>query len=219
MATISCRPATPASIAGAARLLRDGALAIVPTDTVYGIVADCSIGDAVRAIRSVKGKDEDEPLQLLFGPDIEMLRGYADLEGPAGRLVDALGPGPWTIIAPIVPGWTSEALAGGTTVGFRIPDSPVIYKLVAELGGPVAASSANRHGQPSPLTCAEAIAGVGSFCAVALDGGPARAGTDSTVIDCAGDALRILREGAIDRATVARILGVRSIPVVRSVRK
>ena len=134
-------------------------------------------------------------------------------------LVDALGPGPWTIVVPIVPGWKSEAPAGGTTVGFRIPAAPGIEKLVAELGWPVAASSANRHGQPSPLTCAEALAGVGSFCAVALDDGPAQAGIDSTVIDCAGEQVRILREGAIDRATVARILGVRSIPVVRSVRK
>jgi len=219
MAAVSCRPATPASIAGAARLLRDGALAIVPTDTVYGIVADCAIAEAVRAIRSAKGRAEDEPLQLLFGPDIEMLRGYADLAGPAGRLVDELGPGPWTIVAPVVPGWTSEALAGGATIGFRIPDSPVVQKLVAELGGPVAASSANRHGQPSPLTCAEAVAGVGTFCAVALDDGPGRAGIDSTVIDCTGKSVRVLREGAIDRATVARILGVRSILVVRSVRK
>jgi L-threonylcarbamoyladenylate synthase len=219
MTNIICRPATGSAIAGAARLLRDGALAIVPTDTVYGIVGDVRIDDAVRAIRTAKGRDEGEPLQLLFGPDLEMLRGYADLDGFAGRLVEALGPGPWTIVVPVVPGWTSAALAGGSTLGFRIPASKVIHKLVSELGGPVAASSANRHGQPSPLTCREALAGVGSFCAVALDDGPAPVGVDSTVIDCSGETVRILREGAIDRATVARILGVKAIPVARSVRK
>lgn len=219
MANITCRPATKQAIAGAARLLRDGALAIVPTDTVYGIAADCRIDSAVRTIYAAKGKSEEEPLQLLFGPDPEMLSGYADLRGLAGQLVESLGPGPWTIIARTVPGWSSVALARSETIGFRVPDAPVVHRLVEAVGGPLAASSANRHGQPSPLTCREAVAGVGWSCAVALNDGPAPAGVDSTVIDCSAAEPRILREGAIDRRTVARILGVRDIPVVRSVRQ
>ncbi len=87
------------------------------------------------------------------------------------------------------------------------------------LGAPLAASSANRHGEPSPTTCTQAVASIGDACAIALDAGPSPAGLDSTVIGLAGPgAPTILREGAIDRATVARILGLREIRVLRSVR-
>ena len=129
-----------------------------------------------------------------------------------------LGPGGWTIVVPARPGWSSAALAGGSTVGFRIPDSPVVHVVVELLGGPLAASSANRHGGVSPTTCADAVAQVGEFCACAIDAGATPEGLDSTVIDCSTPEVRILREGAIDRLTIARILGLPTIPVLRSVR-
>jgi tRNA A37 threonylcarbamoyladenosine synthetase subunit TsaC/SUA5/YrdC len=90
--------------------------------------------------------------------------------------------------------------------------------VIDALGRPVAASSANIADGPSPTTCKQAIAQVGDSCSVAIDAGPTARGIDSTVIDLAGEAPRILREGAIDRATVARILKVSQIPVVRSMR-
>ncbi|HKS91896.1 MAG TPA: Sua5/YciO/YrdC/YwlC family protein, partial [Tepidiformaceae bacterium] len=74
-------------------------------------------------------------------------------------------------------------------------------------------------GEPSPRTCAEAIAQVGERCGFALDGGPTAAGLDSTIIDCTSEAPHIIREGAIDRHEVARILGMSVIPVLRSVRR
>jgi tRNA A37 threonylcarbamoyladenosine synthetase subunit TsaC/SUA5/YrdC len=94
----------------------------------------------------------------------------------------------------------------------------VTLDVIDAVGRPLAASSANIAEQPSPTTCSEAVAQVGGACAVAIDDGPTRQGLDSTVIDLAGDEPRILREGAIDRATVARILGLPHITVVRSVR-
>ena len=209
---------TDESLAHCAQHLAAGRLAILPTDTVYGIVADASNEVAVRALYSAKGKGSEAPLQLLFGPSLQRLSEYATLGGEAERLVTTLGPGGWTIIVPATPGWSSEALAGGRTVGFRIPDSLVVHRVVELLGGPLAASSANRHGGPSPATCADAVAQVGESCACAIDGGETLAGLDSTVVDCAGPEIRILREGAIDRRTIARILGLPSIPVLRSVR-
>lgn len=207
-----------AIVEACAARLAAGELAILPTDTVYGIVADAANEAAVRAIYSAKGKGLEAPLQLLFGPSREQLDRYAALVPAAETLVEALGPGGWTIIVPARPGWSSPALVGGRTIGFRIPAAPVVHRVVELLGGPLAASSANRHGGPSPTTCAEAIAQVGDFCACALDAGPTSGGLDSTVIDCSGDEPRILREGAIDRLTVARILGLPNIPVLRSVR-
>ena len=210
---------TPHAVEACVERLRNGELAILPTDTVYGIVADASNDLAIAAIYTAKGKGVDAPLQLLFGPDRARLDHYAELNPLAEALIDALGPGGWTIIVPARPAWRSPALAGGQTVGVRIPDSPVVHRAVELLGGPLAASSANRHGGPSPTTCAEAAAQVGEFCACALDSGPTPSGLDSTVIDCAGDEVRILREGAIDRQTIARILGLSTIPVLRSVRQ
>ncbi|MEX0783549.1 MAG: L-threonylcarbamoyladenylate synthase [Dehalococcoidia bacterium] len=206
-------------VAEAVRLLRAGKLAILPTDTVYGICADIRADAAVRALYTAKGKGSEAPLQLLFGSNGAHMRSYAVLNTHAKRLAGDLGPGPWTIIVRAQDGWDSPALAGGRTVGFRMPDSGVIRHVVDALGAPLAASSANRHGQPSPTTCPDAIAQVGDFAAIAIDAGPTPQGIDSTVIDCSTGDVRILREGAIDRQTIARILGLSDIPVLRSVRQ
>lgn len=205
-------------VIAAAEALAAGKLVILPTDTVYGIAADVRDDAAVRGIYEAKRRAPDFPLQLLFGRDAALIAKYAVVNGAARRLVDALGPGAWTIVVPAKDGWDSPALSGGRTVGFRMAPVDATLDVLDALGGPVAASSANVSGGESPTTCADAIAQVGESCAVAIDGGPTAQGLDSTVIDVSGDEARILREGAIDRATVARILGLAQIQVVRSVR-
>ena len=211
-------PLSNDALARCVRQLRAGALGILPTDTVYGIVADIRSDAAVRALYAAKGKGNEAPLQLLFAPGPVEVARFATLNPPAAALIQALGPGGWTIIVPAASGWSSPALAGGHTVGVRIPDAAAVHELVRSLGAPVAASSGNRHGGPSPTNCAEAVTQVGSACEFAIDAGPTARGLDSTVIDCSGDDVRILREGAIDRHQVARILGLSDIPVLRSVR-
>ncbi len=206
---------SPESIAQTVAALRDGGLAILPTDTVYGVAADVRRDDAVRALYEAKGKSPDEPLQLLFPADRASLAPYARLSGDAARLVDALGPGPWTIITPAAGGWSSPALAGGATVGVRMPPVPTLQAVLDALGAPLAASSANGHGQPSPVTCGQALASLGERCAAALDGGPTSHGLDSTVIDCSSTPPRILREGALPAATIAGHLGLDHIEVLR----
>lgn len=205
-------------VIAAAGALASGELVILPTDTVYGVAADVRNDAAVRAIYAAKRRAADFPLQLLFGRDPGLLERYAVANEPARRLVDALGPGAWTIIVPAREGWDSPALSGGRTVGFRMVPVEVTLDVLDRLGGPVAASSANVSGSNSPTTCADAVAQVGESCSVAIDAGPTAQGLDSTVIDVSGEEPRILREGAIDRATVARILGLAQISVVRSLR-
>lgn len=190
----------------------------MPTDTVYGIAADVRDDAAVLAVYAAKRRSADFPLQLLFGRDPSWLERHAVVTPAARTLVDALGPGGWTIIVPAREGWSSPALSGGATVGFRMVPVEITLDVIDALGGPVAASSANISGGTSPLTCAEAVAQVGAACAAAIDNGPTPQGIDSTVIDASGADVRILREGAIDRATVARILGLAHIPVARSIR-
>ena len=206
---------SPESIARVVAALRDGGLAILPTDTVYGVAADVRRDDAVRALYEAKGKSPDEPLQLLFPADPAALAPYARLSADAARLIDALGPGPWTIITPTAAGWSSPALARGDTVGVRMPPVATLQAVLEALGAPLAASSANRHGEPSPTTCAEALASLGQCCAAALDDGPTSHGLDSSVIDCSSTPPRILREGALPAATIAGHLGLDDIEVVR----
>lgn len=208
----------PESVEHARHALASGQLAILPTDTVYGVTADVRNDDAVRAIYAAKHRSPDFPLQLLFGRDPAMIDRFAIMNASARKLVDAFGPGAWTIIVPARDGWDSPALSGGRTVGFRMVPVEVTLDVIDALGSPVAASSANIAQGQSPTTCAEAIAQVGDSCAVAIDAGTTAEGIDSTVIDLSGPEPQVLREGAIDRATVARILGLGHIPVVRSVR-
>ena len=198
--------------------LRAGRLIIIPTDTVYGIAADARNAAAVGAIYAAKQRDPSVPLQLLFGRDPALVDRYAVLTGEVRGLMEALGPGPWTVIVPVREGWDSPALAGGRTVGIRIVPVELVLDLVDLLGAPLAASSANISDGPSPVTCAEAERQVGLHCALAIDTGPTAEGLDSTVIDLSGLEPRILREGAIDREIIARILGVPQIPVLRSIR-
>lgn len=211
-------PAGPEAATAAADALRGGGLVILPTDTVYGVAADIANDAAVRGIYTAKRRNLDFPLQLLFGRDTAVLDDYAIVNATARVLVEALGPGGWTIIVPARDGWDSPALSSGRTVGFRMIPVDVTLDVIEALGRPVAASSANVAEQPSPTTCADAVDQLGGSCAVAVDAGPTTAGIDSTVIDLSGHEPRILREGAIDRATVARILKLSQIPVVRSVR-
>ena len=217
--TLLPTPISSESIATCVGHLKAGSLVILPTDTVYGIAADALNRDAVHALYRAKGKEFSSPLQLLFSNDAALIARYASLTVPAAALIEALGPGAWTIITCAAPALDTAALAGGETVGIRIPGIDVVQDVVAGLGRPLAASSANRHGLASPTTCLDAAQQVGDSCAIALDSGPTLRGLDSTVIDCSlEDDLKILREGAIDRQTVARILGRSDIPVIRSVR-
>lgn len=209
---------SPGIVARAVEVLRDGELIIIPTDTVYGIAADVRDDDAVRTLYAAKQRDPAEPLQLLFGRDTALLGQYAVLTEPARRLIEKLGPGAWTIVVPARDDWDSPALAGGRTVGIRIVPIDLVLDIVDRLGAPLAASSANVSGGLSPATCEEAERQVGVFCALSIDAGPTPEGLDSTVVDLSGHEPRILREGAIDRAAVARILGMSQIPVLRSVR-
>jgi tRNA threonylcarbamoyl adenosine modification protein (Sua5/YciO/YrdC/YwlC family) len=208
----------PGIVERAVEILRAGELAIIPTDTVYGIAADIRDDDAVRALYAAKQRDQSVPLQLLFGRDPAVLARYATLTAPARKLIDALGPGAWTIVVPARDGWDSPALSGGRTVGIRIVPVDLVLDIVDLLGAPLATSSANVSEGPSPTTCDEAERQVGVFCALSIDAGPTEQGLDSTVIDLAGPEPRILREGAVDRATVAGILGLSQITVLRSVR-
>ncbi len=200
--------AAPESIARAARLLRDGQLVAFPTETVYGLGADASNGEAVARIYEAKGRPRFNPL-IAHVADLAAAKRIAVLEGRALLLAEAFWPGPLTLVLPRRSdgGVCDLATAGLDTVGVRIPDHPVALALLSATGRPVAAPSANRSGHVSPTTAHHVEADLGSAPAMILDGGPCRHGLESTILDASGEKIVILRAGAITADAIEACLG------------
>ena len=197
-----------AVVARCASALAGGALVIFPTDTLYALGGRALDAAAARRVREVKGRPGGQPLPLVAA-DREQDRALcAAWPGDADRLAAAFWPGPLTIVLPAAPGVPPEVTSGTATVAVRVPGLAVTAALCAAAGALVS-TSANRTGARGPLTCAEAVSGVGGAAAIALDAGPGRP-LASTIVDLTGDAPALLRAGAVAWADVVAVLSLRS---------
>jgi tRNA threonylcarbamoyl adenosine modification protein (Sua5/YciO/YrdC/YwlC family) len=190
----------PKSLRQAAAALADGDVVAVPTDTVYGLAADPTQPEAVAHLFAVKGRPDDVPLPVLVAGPEQLALVAGELESAAAELAEKFWPGPLTLVVPRRAEFTVDLggpPAARQTVGVRRPDHPVVVAL-CELLGPLAVTSANRHGQPPATTAAQVVSifPEADGPAVVLDGGTCD-GTPSTVVECRGPAARCLREGAI----------------------
>jgi L-threonylcarbamoyladenylate synthase len=206
--TAAILPADDAGIAEAARLIRAGQPVAVPTETVYGLAADATNGEAVARIYAAKGRPSFNPL-IVHCRDLAEAMTIADLDETARRLAAAFWPGALTIVAPLAEGGRIAELvtAGLPTVAVRVPAHPAMQALLDAVGGPLAAPSANRSGGISPTSAAHVAASLGSEIDLILDAGPCRLGLESTIVASSGDGLRLLRPGPIDIAALARATG------------
>lgn len=196
-----------ALIAKAAAVLKAGGLVGMPTETVYGLAADASSAAAIARIYAAKGRPSDHPV-IVHLAYVKQIRDWAiDIPDEAWALAKAFWPGPMTLILKRAPHVLDAVTGGQDTVGLRIPSHPVAHALLAAFGGGVAAPSANKFGRVSPTTAQHVRDEFGDAVDVVLDGGASEVGIESTIIDCSGDALRILRPGAITSAMVAQALG------------
>jgi len=202
----------PAGRAEAVRVLAAGGLVAIPTDTVYGIAVALTTPGGIERLFAAKSRPPDKAIALLLA-DVEQAREIGDLSPAAEALGRAFWPGGLTLVVRRrVDRALPAALAGGDlapgaipTVGLRVPAHDAPRTLARELG-PLPTTSANRSGEPE-LGDADAIAAeLGAALDLILDGGPAAAGTASTVVDATGDELRILREGAIPTAAIRSIV-------------
>lgn len=170
---------------------------VIPTDTVYGVAALPSVPGATARLYALKDRRPDVPLAVLVA-DVAALDGLAaTVDDRTAALVAAHWPGPLTVVVrrhPDRAGWDLGGDPG--TVGVRCPDDPLV-RAVAARTGPIATTSANRSGEPTPPTAAEAAASLTGPVAVVADGGT-RDGQASTVVDLTVDPWRILRQGALD---------------------
>lgn len=198
----------PTTIEQAAALIRAGKLCAFATETVYGLGADATNSDAVLAIYETKGRPRFNPL-ISHCADMEMARRYARFSPLAEKIAARFWPGPLTLVLPMVPGSGLSDLvtAGLETVAIRVPGHADARALIARVGRPVAAPSANPSGKLSPTTAAQVRKGFDGRVPV-LDGGACRDGLESTILAVEGNTVTQLRAGALARKEIEAFLGV-----------
>jgi L-threonylcarbamoyladenylate synthase len=195
----------PAVLQEAAAIIRSGGLVAFPTETVYGLGADCANRAAIRRIYEVKGRPERKPLLVLIADRSWLSCLTPSVPDRALGLMDAFWPGPLTLTFPAAPSVPRELLGDGTTIGIRLPGPSVAQALVRTVGGPVTAPSANRSGGPDPVSATAVRDDIGDRIDLILDGGAARQATPSTVVDLSGDAPRLIREGQVPFDAILRV--------------
>ena len=178
-----------------ATALEGGGVVVLPTDTVYGLAASARFPDAVGRLFALKGRRADVPIAVLCADQEQAL----DLAEPVGdrarQLAAAHWPGPLTLVLPRRPGLGWELGDPSTTIGLRCPDHDLV-RAVARRIGPLATTSANRHGMPTPAVATDAAAALTGPVDLVIDGGTL-AGSASTVVDLAGAEARVLRQGEL----------------------
>jgi L-threonylcarbamoyladenylate synthase len=200
-------PATEAGIAQAADWLREGKLVAFGTETVYGLGARADDARAVAAIYTAKGRPSHNPL-ICHYPD--MAAAAADVvAGEAARaLGEAFWPGPLTLVLPRRAGSRIAAGVGpADTLAIRVPGHAIALRLLAAVGVPVAAPSANPSGRVSPTTAAHVLEGLEGRIDAVLESGACGVGLESTVIDLSGAAPVLLRPGGVTEARIAGVIG------------
>jgi L-threonylcarbamoyladenylate synthase len=199
-------PADGEAIAEAVRCLEGGGLVAFPTETVYGLGADASDGEAIARLYAAKGRPSFNPL-IAHVASAESAQRLAHFNSAAQRLA-RLWPGPLTLVLPKRPGIAVAdlATAGLDTIAIRVPAHPVARDLIEAFGRAIVAPSANRSGHVSPTTAAHVLADLHGRIDLILDGGPAPIGLESTIVACLQQPI-LLRPGGLSRVKIEQALG------------
>lgn len=184
------------SMARAAELLRAGELVAFPTDTVYGLGAILNCPCAIARLYVAKARPPERAIPILLADSAALAQVSAGIQESVRRLVERFWPGGLTLIVPKGPA-ISVQISPGPTVAVRVPDMAVTRQLVAAVGLPLAATSANRSGGLSPCTADNVLAQLAGRIAAVLDGGACPGGVPSTILDCTVNPPRLIREGAV----------------------
>lgn len=198
-------------IAEAVTAVQRGELVVLPTDTVYGVGADAFTPPAVTALLAAKGRGRNMPPPVLVG-SVRAAAALAESLGAFGQdLFDEFWPGPLTLVFRAAP--TLKWDLGDTlgTVAVRMPLHPIALELLRKTG-PLAVSSANRHGFPAATTVADARSQLGDAVSVYLDGGQCADNVPSTILDLTGTMPKLLRAGVIGIDQLRKVVPVIDLP-------
>lgn len=195
----------------AVEVLAGGGLAAIPTETVYGLAADASNGDAVARIFEAKGRPRFNPL-IAHVADIAMAEGLAVFDQVSMNLAKTFWPGPLTLVLPRRPDAPVHDLvtAGLDTIALRMPRG-FGNRLIARLGRPLAAPSANSSGRISATTAQAVQADLGERIDLIVDGGPTLVGVESTIIKAESGRVVLLRPGGVAVEDIEKIAGMRVV--------
>jgi L-threonylcarbamoyladenylate synthase len=198
-------------LVAAVTALQQGQLVVLPTDTVYGIGADAFTPAAVKALLAAKGRGRNMPPPVLVG-SVRAAAALTESLGAYGQdLIDEFWPGPLTLVFRASPSlmWDLGDTMG--TVAIRMPLHPVALDLLRRVG-PMAVSSANKHGLPAAAVVEEAQGQLGDEISVYLDGGPCADSVPSTILDLTGTMPRMLRAGVISVDALRKVVPVIDLP-------
>jgi L-threonylcarbamoyladenylate synthase len=194
-------------LAAAAGAVRSSRLVVLPTDTVYGIGADAFDSGAVQSLLRAKNRGPDLPVGVLVGSWSTVDGLVLGVPPQARALIEAFWPGDLSIVLPHAPSLQWDLGQSRGTVMLRMPLHPVALELLRDVG-PMAVSSANISGRPPASTAEEAQEQLGDSVAVYLDGGSSGDPVPSTMVDLTSGEPVVLREGAVSREAVAKVLGL-----------
>lgn len=194
------------AILRAAALLRDGRLVAFPTETVYGLGALACDEGAVVALYQAKARPRSKAFSVQVADMSMVSQVAAAVPETAQKLIKAFCPGPITIVLPKRKDISDVVTGGRPTVGVRIPDNQIALKLLKAVGKPLAVPSANISNHHSPLSGADVYTDMFGRLDLILDGGSCSIGRESTIVDCTSAVPTIIREGAISRDRIMRVV-------------
>ena len=194
----------PRSLARSLALLQAGHLVAFPTDTVYGLGASAFNPQSIDKLFAVKGRDTAKAIAVLIGEPEALAQVASQIDRVARRLAECFWPGPLTLVIPRHPD-LPDNLSPLPTIGVRMPDHPVALELLRQTG-PLAVTSANLSGQPNTVTAQQVFAQLSGRLPLIIDGGQTPGGQPSTVVDCTGPEMVILRPGPLSYQDLLAVL-------------
>jgi len=204
-----CRilPAGPVALAEAKAALLAGETVAIPTETVYGLAADATNGEAVARIFESKQRPSFNPL-ICHVTGIAMAETFASLDPLSRKLAEHFWPGALTLVLPLKAGHAIHPLvtAGLDTVAVRAPKG-FGAELIEAAGRPLAAPSANRSGKISPTNAQAVAEGLGDAIGLVIDGGPTQVGVESTIVKVENGAVYMLRPGGVAAEEIEAVAG------------
>jgi L-threonylcarbamoyladenylate synthase len=200
-------PATAQSVTEAVELLAAGGLVALPTETVYGLGCDATRSEAVARLYEAKGRPSFNPL-IAHVADLAMAAREGDFNSDALALAQAFWPGPLTLVVPVAASHRTcdLARAGLDSIALRMPAHPVARAVIAGLGRPIAAPSANLSGRVSATSAQHVLVDLAGRIDLILDAGDCKFGLESTIVACLEGPPAILRAGAIPEEAIAAAL-------------
>jgi L-threonylcarbamoyladenylate synthase len=204
MNTIIIPVEDPLAMPSALEVLKSGGLVAFPTDTVYGVGALAFDRMAVESIYTAKDRPVEKAIPILIGDVDDLAKVAISIPEIALKLAAHFWPGPLTLVIPKNPE-LSDIVSAGPTVGVRMPDHLFARRLL-RTAGPMAVTSANLSGQPSPTTAGDVFSQLGKRIALIIDGGITPGGVPSTVVDCTSGEPQIIRSGPIPKGEILAII-------------